>query len=77
VLGESICSKQQVQHMLHPVGLSANQVAGANAKTGTSNGSNTAHKFFLMKSRGIITDCVIEKYKEIVRQLHKKSGILL
>ena len=77
MLGEPICSKVQVPQMLCPVGLIVNRLAGGNAKTGTSNDSNTACKFFLMKNRDIIADCVMEKPKEIVRQLHKKISILL
>ena len=78
VLGEPICrSKQGVQDMLRPVGLIVDQVAGANAKNGTSNDGNTARMFFLMKNRDIITDCVMEKYKEVIGQLQKKISILL
>ena len=58
--------------MLLPAGFIVDQVAGANAKTGMPNDDNAARLFFLMKNRDI-TDCVIEKYKDIIGQLHKKK----
>ena len=62
---------------LRSAGLVIDQVAGANAKTGTSNDGNTARKMFLQKNQELIVDCVEDKYKEVIRELHKKISVLL
>ena len=50
VIGDPIRrSKERVQDKLRPAGLVVDQVAGANAKTGTSNDGNTGRNFFLQK----------------------------
>ena len=78
VLGEPIRrSKKRVQEILRPAGLVVDRVAGANAKTGTSNTGNTARNFFNMKNRDVVITCVDEKYKLVLNELHKKISVLL
>ena len=78
VLGEPIRrSKERVKEKLRPAGLVVDQVAGANAKTGTSNTGNTGRDFFLMKNQAIVVSCVERKYKDVIGELHMKIAILL
>ena len=78
VLGEHIrTSKGRVQETLRPAGLVVDKVGGAHAKTGTSNDGNTGLNFFLQKNREVVAACVEEKYKDVIKTLHKKISILL
>ena len=60
---------------LRSAGLVIDQVVGANAKTSTPNDGNTARNFFLQKNQELIVDCVEDKYKEVIRELHKKKSV--
>ena len=78
VLGEPIRrSKERVQETLRQAGLVVDKVAGANAKTGTSNTGNTARNFFKQKNQGVVMSCVAPKYQDVIQKLHQKIGILL
>ena len=78
IIGEPIrMSKERVQDKLRPAGLVVDQVAGANAKTGTSNTGNTGRNFFKQKNREVIVSCSSSKYQDVIRVLHQKISILL
>ena len=78
VLGEPIRkAKVRVQNKLESVGIIVDRVSGANSKGGTSNDGNTARKFFTETYVDLIADCVDEKYKTVIRNLHKNLSCIL
>ena len=71
-------AKDRVQNILREkTGLVLDQVSGANDKTGTSNDGNQARRFFDINSRQTISDCVEDKYKDTVTQLHQNLSVIL
>ena len=78
MLGDPIRrSAERVQLKLRQARLVIDQVSGANSTTGSSNDGNTARNFFLQKNQDLIVECVEDKYKETIRELHKKISVLL
>ena len=69
-------NKSTVRGILKTEGLIVDQVAGANAKIGTSNSGNTG-RFFEQKHPSLVGSCIDEKYKETIAVLHEKLSVLL
>ena len=69
--------KARVLDILFGYGYHVDQVAGSTSKGGTATTGNEGRRFFSEKAVPIISECIKDKYKDSVLNLHKNLSVAL